>query len=102
MSFDVPYCVFLISGLAHSHFRCMRGKHQNLIGRSTAVVFGMVQLNLGPERINHISHKVWPSKDELVARFPKLFSSELGCVNDMEIKLEIYELVSQSNSHFDR
>ena len=71
----------------------MRGKHQNLIGRTTAVEFGMVKLNLGPEMVNHVTHKTWPSKDNIVARFPKLFSSKLGCVNDMEVKLEVDESV---------
>ena len=84
--------------MLETNFVVMRGRHQNLIGRSTAVTLGMVKLNLGPEpnprqKIKILDGKSCSntSKDEFEAMFPKLFSVTMGCLNDMEVKLEVDE-----------
>ena len=68
-------------------------KHQNLIGRRTAVELGMVTLNLGRSDLNQIVQVTELSKTELVKRYPKLFSGKLGCAIDTEIKLEVDKTV---------
>ena len=83
-----------------TNFVVMKGRHQNLVGRSTAVALGMVKLNLGPkpnqeQGTNSVGERPQThlSKVELEAMFPKLFSGKLGCLNDMEVKLEIDESI---------
>ena len=61
----------------------MKGHNQNLIGRSTAEVFGKVTLNLEPEpetklSLNQIDEKKILSKEELALEFPRLLSGKLG------------------------
>ena len=76
-------------------FVVMKGRHQCLIGRKTACSFGMVTLNLNKEEasFNSVDGRSRLSKQELASMFPKLFSGKLGCIKDIEVKLEVDENV---------
>jgi hypothetical protein len=68
-------------------------KHQDLIGRRTAVALGMVTLNLEGLNVNQVELATEYSKPELMERYPKLFSGRLACAIDVEVKLEIDESI---------
>ena len=66
-------------------FIVMKGRHQNLIGRSTAVSFGMVKLYLDQSPVDHVNQITKG------VQFNKEKSGKLGCANDFEIVLEVDE-----------
>lgn len=73
-------------------------RHQALIGRRTAIALGMVTLHTclttaNKSDLNQITGKAHLTKAELASRFPKLFSGKLGCVKDIEVKLEVDESI---------
>ena len=84
-------------------FIVMKGRNQNLIGRKSAKAFGMVTFNLDGEpenepNVNQVATKTELSKDELASMYPQLFSGKLGCIKNIEVKLEVDENVKKSSS----
>ena len=75
------------------------------MGRRTAVALVMVTLHTcstpaNKSDLNQVTGKANLSKAELASKFPNLSSGKLGCVKDIEVKLEIDESIKPVKQPF--